>query len=383
MNQNGLIIGVIILCLKFSMAYGQGKPVALPYKVIAGKMIVEVLVQGKKTVFIFDTGAHTVISSSLRDRLGIVSSAKQTLTDANSKQAIVEQVLLSNISTLDSGFSFDNLNALVIDNPMFSCFEEAEGLLGSNFFVNSCITIDDREKMIFIHDQSQLSSNGNVPVFEFIPSAKKMPIFKLALGNYLETDVLFDTGAKELLIPSRKDLQQLINTGDATLMQEGFVEGAISGLGKVEPSKSYQARLNKLRIAKLNFHDLRLQPANVPYALMGYSLLNYGRVTIDYPKELICFEAYEAKAKIYHQAAKWEIDFKEVGGNLLIAGLWGDWGNVLALNDRILRIDGQSLGVLNSCEVIINGLPQLKDKNQITIEVQTAGGIKELTVLKK
>ena len=58
----------------------------LPYRLVGGKMIVAMSVNGQERSFIFDTGGQVALTGELCDELGIPVTDSVKTTDANGKR---------------------------------------------------------------------------------------------------------------------------------------------------------------------------------------------------------------------------------------------------------------------------------------------------------
>ena len=81
----------------FPMVAQQYKTV-LPYRMVGGKMIVEMSINGSSRSFIFDTGGRTALTSEICEELGLEVADSLQVTDVNSNQAFYPLVIIFSIS---------------------------------------------------------------------------------------------------------------------------------------------------------------------------------------------------------------------------------------------------------------------------------------------
>ena len=102
-----------------------------------------------------------------------------------------------------------------------------------------------------------------------------------------------------------------------------------------------------------------------PFTLLGVKLLDYGKVTLDYPRARFYFEAYESE---YDLVSKhYNVALRVKDGELIISTVWTSMKGVVEVGHKVTKINGQPVGTYDFCESIINGIPELKAKKKIKI----------------
>ena len=71
MKRRLLIILFLILIWGLHASWAQQGKSVIPYRIVGGKMIIEMFVNGKLQNFIFDTGGQTSLSPDLCQELGL------------------------------------------------------------------------------------------------------------------------------------------------------------------------------------------------------------------------------------------------------------------------------------------------------------------------
>ena len=152
----------------FPMVAQQYKTV-LPYRMVGGKMIVEMSINGSSRSFICE-------------ELGLEVADSLQVTDVNSNQAFYPLVTIQSLLTPDQKINFTNVPALKLSSPSpFECFQ-ADGLIGSDLLARTMVEIDGKAKTITITSAEKAS---RVSLRKMLPFVKAgMPIIALQAGIF-------------------------------------------------------------------------------------------------------------------------------------------------------------------------------------------------------
>lgn len=152
----------------------------LPYRMVGGKMIVEMEMNGIPRSFIFDTGGRTALTGEICEELGLVVVDSLVATDVNSKKAAYPIVAIESLLTPDKKINFTNVPAMKLPEPSpFACFQ-ADGLIGSDLLARTIVEIDGKAKTITI---TSAENPSTVSLRKMIPFVKAgMPIISLQAG---------------------------------------------------------------------------------------------------------------------------------------------------------------------------------------------------------
>lgn len=375
---------IYLVCgLMFSVTAGMAQVfnTSIPYHVIGDKMVVHFKINGTEIPFIFDTGGQTSMSSKLKTSLGLTTLSKREITDVNNSKVMLEMVKIPKLESTDGQAIFTDVNAMIIDNEVFGCFDGAVGLIGSDLFQKCSIEIDDKTKTINITNQSKLSLNGKKQVNEFLPNSKGMPIFLMNVGDFADIDVLFDSGAGSTVLLKTDDFRKLLGAAEVAILRKGTAIGSI-GVNGFGPSGSrYLINIPAFKLGKQKFVNFKSGSANSPHSLLGVEMLNYGKVTIDYINKLFYFEPYQAEA-VDNTDKKWDVDLFVKDNKLMIAAIWDDVKADVKLGDQVTQINGKPVKPLNLCESMIQSIPELKNNTELELTVQTSSGEKKITIKK-
>ena len=134
---------IVLFCVMTFSAMAQQYRAELPYRLVGGKMIVEMKLNGTLRSFIFDTGAsRTTLTSELCRELGLKVRDSLSVTDANGHKASYPLVWIDEMQTPDDVFRFKGVAAMTLPEPSpLACFP-VDGLIGSDLFKQLIVVID-------------------------------------------------------------------------------------------------------------------------------------------------------------------------------------------------------------------------------------------------
>ena len=185
------ILGLILFLLVAPLSAQQVKSV-IPYRMVGGKMLVDMNVNGQVRSFIFDTGGQTALTGELCEELNIAVVDSVNVTDVNGKEIGLPRVAINSLLTPDERINFSGVPAMKLATPSpFECFH-ADGLIGSDLFKNLIIEIDSKTKTITVCSAEKASV---VSLRKMLPFSGKgfMPSITLQAGMGNNIVVLFDT----------------------------------------------------------------------------------------------------------------------------------------------------------------------------------------------
>ena len=368
----GFIFGLLLFLLVVPLSAQQVKSV-IPYRMVGGKMIVDMSVNGQVRSFIFDTGGQMALTGELCNELNIPVVDSVKITDVNGKEVGLPRVVVSSLLTLDGQINFSGVPAMKLATPSpFECFH-ADGLIGSDLLKDLIVEIDSKAKTITVTSAEMAS---NVSLRKMLPFSGKgfMPIITLQAGAGNSLIALFDTGCPSFLSLKDTDYENLRSGRAFQVMSEGVGGGSIGVGGMTESELSYRVEFPLLSVGPTKFKQVTAETSTPPYTLLGVKLLEYGKVTIDYPRRRWYFEAYEQE---FDLAGKYyNVNLQVKDGDLVVATVWSAMKGVVEVGDKVLKINGKPVGKYDFCESIISGIPELKAKKKTKLTIQTKQGEK-------
>ena len=374
-----LIFGILLFLIVVPLSAQQVKSV-IPYRMVGGKMIVDMTINGQVRSFIFDTGGQMALTGELCEELNspVVESVK--VTDVTGKEVGLPRVVVSSLMTPDERINFSGAPAMKLSTPSpFECFH-ADGLIGSDLFKDLIVEIDGKAKTITV---TSAEKSSTVSLRKMLPFSGKgfMPIITLQAGAGNSLVALFDTGCPSFLSLKNRDYENLRSSGAFQVMSEGIGGGSIGVGGMTESKISYRVDLPLLSVGPTKFKQVTAETATPPYTLLGVKLLEYGKVTIDYPRRRWYFEAYEQEFDM--TSKHYNVNLQVKDGNLVVATVWSAMKDVVEVGDKVVKINGKPAGKYDFCESIISGIPELNEKKKTKLTILTKDGEKVIVYQKE
>lgn len=368
---------IILFCLLFLqfpfLGNGQQLKMTFPYELVGDKMVVKVQVNGVEKRFIFDTGAKLcMVSQALLAEAGLQDTLVQRVVDANNREMESRMAVLDHVLFVGTQTGFQGFRALVMDKNVFECFG-ADGLIGSELLSQTIMTIDGQAKTVTLTSAEQAP---RLSLRESRPFAQSgvMPIIETTWGR-TGIPVLFDTGFGGFLKMRPEDFQAC--TPALEVLAEGIQEGSFSVSGKAANTASKRVKVDPFKVCMGTFHNLIVETAPAPHSLLGMKLLEYGKVTIDYPRQRFYYEPYERETELENPLNDYSLKVTE-SGELVVSTVWSTETSGIQSGDRVLKINGKPVGKYDFCESITVGLPALKEKAKNMLEVETSTGVKKV-----
>lgn len=379
MKHTRMMGTAIALCVAVSLFAQQIKTV-IPYRMTGGKMIIDMKINGQTRPFIFDTGGRTALTTKACKALQMVATDSTKVTDVNNVESYYKTTRIKNLTTPDNIIDFQNAPALIIDEIKgWECFE-VDGLIGSDLFAQTIVSIDSQTKSITVTSAENPSAVSLRKMLNFT-KAGVMPIFNIQIAPVSNLTVLFDTGSPSLLSLTQSDFERLQPDATMKVNSEGYGEGSIGASGQAAQASSYRVNIPLLSVGATKFRNLTTQTNVHPYTLLGVKLLDYGKVTIDYPRGRFFFEAFQPDNAINNLCNNFDLTVKE--GDLVVSTVWSSVKGKVEVGDKVTKINGKSVGKYEFCESILNGITALKEKKQTQLTIRTASGLTDIIYQKE
>lgn len=373
------VITILLFCVMTFQVGAQKYKTVLPYRMVGGKMIVDLVMNGTSRSFIFDTGGRTALTGEICEELGLTVVDSLVVTDVNSKKAAYPLVSIESLMTPDQKINFKHVSAMKLAKPSpFECFH-TDGLIGSDLLVRTIVEIDGKNETITI---TSAENPSTVSLRKMLPFTKSgMPIILLQAGAGNNITALFDTGCPSFFSLKVSDYETLKTTGAFQVLSEGYGEGSIGVAGMAEADISHRVCLPVLSVGGTKFQNVTSETSTPPFTLLGVKLLDYGKVTLDYPRARFYFEANEAVNDL--SSKHYNVALRVKDGELIISTVWSAMKGVVEVGDKVTRINGKPVRMYDFCESIVNGIPELKGKKKTRLTVQTKQGEKVIVYQKE
>lgn len=344
-----------------------------PYELVGGKMVVTVEVNGSPRRVIFDTGAFNCsFSREVARALGMQDTLRQVVTDVNNNRSEYRMAVLDRLAFPGTPLVFRGFRALVTDTNPFECFG-ADGLIGSELLSRAILVIDGETRTVTITSAEQ-SPRASLRVSRGFMKAGVMPVIETTWNGEV-VPALFDTGYGGFLLIRNEDYGE--HAASLRVVAEGVVEGSFGLSGKSADEHTYRVAVDNFGVNTARFTGVVAETSSAPYSLVGMKLLDFGKVTIDYPRQRFYFEPRERENELEAPLNDFGLKVDE-GGDLVVTSVWNTETSGIKAGDRVLKINGNPVKKYDFCESITTGIPELQRKAKNVLEVETADGIKNV-----
>lgn len=360
-------------------------PMKVPYEIVGGKMRIKMFVNREPYHFIFDTGGKTTITKELQQKFDMPVLDSITAIDVTSQKHTYSRHNVSSLQFENREMNISDVPTLVLneESKVFSIFG-AVGIIGNDVISHFVMEIDSREKIINLLPSTHTTSISlrNMIKFESEDNTSNMPIFKIGLDAGETLKVLFDTGAGPFLSVNTSEYNRLKDSETISDVTEGVSRSVMGIAGTMQTSQDIRLTFPLVNVATKKFINTKVSVTNVPISLLGTALLNYGKVTIDYPRSRFYFEPFTKEAVTFNSKS-WNIGLTVNSGELQISSLWGDKRNEASIGDRVIKIDGETVPELDFSKTLINGLDMLKGKDKAELTIESNGTTKVVSMEKE
>ncbi len=344
----------------------------IKFENIGGFIVVKATIQGGVYRFLLDTGAPNAISKALYEKLKPSILNEIELVDANGTKDTMRVVTIEALTFGD--VFFNNIPTVVFEDFILLDCMQIDGFIGSNMLRNSIIQISYADNKLILTDNDTLLmlSENFVANMEF-PDEQSSPYIEITLRGEIEGGdwPLFDTGCKCFYDISSQIYDSVFSKFPLLKLEnEGYGGNGMSIWGFNE-AKRYKLTAPELLINGSTFQNVSTQSSTDNNSKIGHELLQYGKVTIDYPRKKFYFEPFKTPIDLTQK--EFPINPKFEGTKLLVGTIWGEkYAQLINVGDQILSIDDVNCETINPCEWILKeSLLEKKDKALLVIKTKT------------
>ena len=335
------------------------KATTIPFELIDRKIIIDVKIKNQSHNFIFDSGAFTIISSELKNKL---NEKKSSIIfegiDANNVKSKTEVFSTNSLQISDTNlkninFSFDDISWM----SGRAC-KKISGVLGANMMKNRVWKIDFESKTITFSGKLQTENSSNFLSFPFSEeNFTSVPKITANIRNQ-NLEFIFDTGSGMGLSIDESSYNKIKDDNFITF--EGLLSQSINSI-------SNGKRYVDLMEVKINNFDLGKQivdSSSDARNLLGTKFMQSYIVTLDFVNQEITLSKTQRKPEY----KSFGVNLAPMNSDLIIVNktLLPQLSE-LNLKDKIIRVDNIDVSNVtpeNYCEV-----KKLLDlKQSITLE---------------
>ncbi|MCD1117359.1 aspartyl protease family protein [Chryseobacterium turcicum] len=336
---------------------------------------VKVNINGKTYQFLFDTGAPTVISTSIYNELNLKRKHRSKVTD--SKKNKQEQIFTEVPEIIINQITFKKIGAVVMDlkGIEFECFK-IDGIIGANQMAKLFWRINYSENSIeATQDLANFPTEGYEAVWSFKPKPQKTPVIEAYILDK-KINLTFDTGFTGTVRISNQEYDAKNSKGKFV---ETYGTASIGAFGAGKPESSYYFKPDKVFLAEQKFENEIISTGSS--SLLGNEFLKKFRFIIDWENNKI----YLNKIKDYpSKLESFGFAYRFVDQKAMVVLLFNGNDMPLKLDDEILSINNISLENLDK-ESVCNYLQNRIEKNRdsIDVKVKREGKVLDFTIAKK
>ncbi|WP_019960489.1 aspartyl protease family protein [Woodsholea maritima] len=268
------------------------EPTILPLDIRMNKLFIQAEIMGQSGEFIFDTGSPTILTRAFAETLDLEIIGENIGRDANGNPVRMDVAL---VETLKLGETiFKNVPVFIYDYAnidMGDCFFQG-GVIGSEILPGSVWTLNTRDQILTLQAQSADREGATHPLHDFgYPHA---PIVDYRIGD-VNDKALFDTGSARAIslfsrVADTPSVHGDIQRGSVRL-GEGYEGVSAGGRGNVTPL--VRMTLEHFYLDDTDLGPLPAQTRSIPPSLIGYGLLDYYQITLDYPAGAMVLSAHD------------------------------------------------------------------------------------------
>lgn len=364
------LLFIVLFVSASTQLLAQGTKIVWPYEMIAGKMLVEVELNGTKMKAMFDTGAaKNTISDHVLNQFGLKVTSSQLVTDANNNKQEYKKTRIDTIAIPGTKLVFTKFEALIVKKSPYDCYG-TDLLIGSEMFANLVVEIDDKAKTITLTGAGQQPQIALRNSTEFL-GENYMPVVGVTMDGMTMLS-LFDTGYGGFFKFKKDDY--LKNKSSFNTIAEAISEGSVGISGKAAAATSHRVLLKRMNFTVGKFLDVVVETGAAPMSLIGTKMLQYGKVTIDYPRRRLYFEPYEKEVIMPQPLNDFAFTIKE--GKMVLSTVWSTTKDGITNGDVVTHINGKKVPEFDFCDCILNGVPQLREKKESTLTINGKKKIK-------
>lgn len=345
----------------------------IPIRLVNNLPLVEVTIAGETYIFMFDTGAPTVISEAIYKRLGLEPAHKGKVSDSQNNKAKQVFTLLPEMKV--GSLVFSEVGAVVLDlhKSVFGCFA-IDGILGANQMATLAWKVNYSEKSLqATDDMRNFDLSAYTTVLPFETSLQKTPKVKSSLLGK-KVNFTFDTGFTGRFKVEKK----FFDADKVNTYVETYGATAVGAYGTSKADVGHLFISDDLMLDKNRFDGERVSTGNSN--LIGNDFLVNFSYIMDWKTQKIYLKRLTTSAA---ELKTFGFDYLFVENKPTVVSVYKDQ-EAVQLGDVILSInevDMQHLTDEEACHYLLNRLG--KDDDVLQVKLKRKEDILELSLPKK
>ena len=344
----------------------------ITFEIVYEKIIVPVTIDNKTYRFILDTGAPNLISEEVAKEIGLKNIKTISVKDANNN---IGNLKIGTLKTIQLGnLSSENNTVLIQDinqHPLLKCYH-VDGLLGSNFFKNSALKISVNQQKVWVTDKVK-NLNLKVPSSKLkLVGDQQSPYIKIHFlnkENYNGTEeLMIDTGMGGFYEISNRAFKILKNDNFFKILATANGTGSIGLFGAGKSDMQYLLQTDYFKINNTQFSNVITNTSEDENSRIGFEVLKYGDMTIDFKNKKFYFEA-DSEIKLKNPAPIYVPTMQN--SKFIIGFVWDEtYRDKIQYGDEIISIDSYKVDETDFCKIL--KLREYRQKNPThELEIKT------------
>ena len=267
----------------------------VPFEIRGGIIILKAMVNGEEYDFYLDTGAPTVISKEIADKLGIESTCSITSSDSKGNKGKINFGKLGSI-TIDN-VEFKKQGTAIVDfseNKELACMD-MDGIIGANLMRECYWQINMQSKTIIItNDKEKLQISNKAAIIPFSPTLTGTPKISMKFESIEVNNVVFDYGSNGGIMICTDRIDKILNHHKDVLRSHG--EAGIGLYGSTFDT-NYTVICDSVQLGNLNTNEVT-EFARKGESTVGTEFFKDYNVTIDWQGKKIFMERIADKGSL-------------------------------------------------------------------------------------
>lgn len=372
-----------ILLSQLSSVSGQGFRTTTPYQLEQGKIVLEAHIGNLKGRFMLDTAAPTCVTQDFLDRYQQNISTKGSANFEDSNGRVLQSRIIT-IPTIRIGtVNFNHVSTAVLPTESIVSQLGLDGIIGYTLFGHVCLHIDSKSQKIVISSEIDTTVVQRKTIIPLVPNPYQLPIINIELNKKKTHTAMLDIGANSLLTISSDSVSTLTRQKALSVIDEGYGATSIGASGVEQNNTKYRMQIDTLRMGAVNFVNIRIENTPSPLSRIGSSLLSYGNIAIDYPKQKLYYTPHESRMFNFMQK-DWDVTITAYHNKLIAGVVWGKLRNELEAGTQIVAINGKRFEKIDAQKAITTNLIRLTGgQATITVKKKNSKEEKKYTIYRR
>lgn len=334
--------------------------------------LIAVEIEGEIYNFLLDTGAPSVISPELFQKLQLKSLHSTKISDSNniSNTEIITRVPKMKIGNL----IYENMGVFVIDlknSFALKCFK-LDGIIGANQMAKSYWKLDYENNSCHISSELNQETIQDFEVVNFIPKSGQLtPLVNLEIENIRFNQVTFDTGYNGTIsLPYQKKLDSIFQR---KVVNYGSESAGIYGLGTTK--NIYETEVPMTNMNTLELQNQMISFSEDPSMTIGNEIFKFYTIIFDWQAKKMYFKRNDRKQKP-NEVNSFGFSFMKIKNTIQIVRLIKDSEAEklgMKIGDELISINDTKMQELSEeqlCDYLFFGFKKFSIGDTIHVKIK-------------